>query len=133
MIFFQSNNQSYPCHSTQTVIHKEAPTADSARLLKELEEKAIAKLEATLKIDDNSFKCSIQFYWSPMDMTIHAIANFDLNGKRHRANVKTEQSSNKQEMFKEAVSLLRDEVAKIIATEMIKDSFETSNWKEILR
>lgn len=68
----------------RTVIEQRAPTDESVRLLKEMEEAARAKIVESLAIDTNEFKAVLHAEYLQADDRGLWVAIFDLNGKRLR-------------------------------------------------
>lgn len=108
---------------TREIHEHRAPTDESVRLLKELEEKAEAKIIETIRIADTSFECVVHQFLEAMTMDTVLRAVFSLNGKKHKAEHRFQESIRDRMDHQKEFTALRDEVAKVIATEMICDAF----------
>jgi len=107
---------------TQTVHEHRAPTDASVALLKEMEEKAAAKITEAVRLEGNGFNCVVHTEWDALsDQTLVAVI-FDLNGKRQRVD----------HAFRRGTDVLRDvdamavvhtKVAERIASVMLTGAF----------
>lgn len=106
---------------TREVHEHRAPTDQSVALLKEMEKAAAAKLISAVHVGDTAFECIIHKFRDNLSDRTVVCAVFSLNGKK----MKAEHSYRPQDPSDDvkAATGLRDEVAKIIATEMIASSF----------
>ena len=106
-------------HSHRTEVHEHrAPTDESVKLLKELEEKALAKVLASLKLDSNSFSGQVLFEYDGMSDRDIARCVFVVNGKRVVAEIDRD-TDNRPEDFLVA---LRDEIARKFANEVLESA-----------
>jgi hypothetical protein len=104
---------------TREVHEHRAPTDESVRLLKELEEKARAKVIESIHIGDTIFECVVHVMQDVLnDATVfHAI--FSLNGKRESVEYVSRDGDRTK-----AIHGLRDEIANVIANHMIISSIK---------
>ena len=111
-----------PSYITKTTTEYRAPTDESVRLLKEMEEKALDKLIDSISIRDSQVDCQILVEKSYIDQTNHYIIVYSINGKKSK--IKTmihEQEIQDRHLI--IAERLRDLLAKDIATTMIGDAF----------
>lgn len=119
--------------SEVTITEKRAPTDESVRLLREMEAKAQAEVLKAVSITDNGFDCVIHQFRDHLSDLMRWRAVFKLNGKQMTADIETDPredfggGANLQAMMK-----LRDEMAKVIAAEVLHDGFVAfmrERWK----
>ena len=67
---------------TKQVHHHRAPTDDSVKLLKELEEKAQAKVIEAVHVGDTTFECVVHAERDGPSDSVRLVAVFSLNGKK---------------------------------------------------
>lgn len=99
-----------------------APTDESVRLLKEMEEKAREKMLAAVPLKSNAFEGVLFVELDGMNMEYVLAVRARINGKKIEAVVR--EYAKGAEAIREAMPKLRDELAKQIATEIIMDSLE---------
>ena len=78
-------NVTHTHHHTKHVTEKRAPTDESVRLLKELEDAAQNKVDRAVRLDFNGFKCVIQVYremYLRDDIGWHIL--YDFNGAQQK-------------------------------------------------
>lgn len=125
--YYSEETRFVPYDKNVTVHNHQAPVADSARLLKELEEKAIDNIFAYFKIN-NPLNAAVIYTSRSMDVlsqTLHYEARFELNGKSHSINGKM--SANdliKGSLLGNQQVLLHviKELSEGIAVELVKDA-----------
>jgi hypothetical protein len=95
------------------IIEKRAPTDESVRILKELEEKAASKVLSAVAVESNAFKCVVQFHMDSASDRFVAVAIFELNGTK----LAVEESvwAGEQDRDRAIVAKLSDAVAQKIA------------------
>lgn len=103
-------------YSNLTVTEKRAPTDESVKLLREMEEASKKEVIKSISVGGNGFDCVIHVFLDALSDTTKARAVFELNGVKQ---VATAELANWKYSEAELVNLLRDEVAKVIATEML--------------
>ena len=101
------------------VTEKRAPTDESVKLLREMQEKAEAARIATMQIPGNLFHGNIEIARFDHDHTIGATAIFDLNGQRLvvRERVWNDGTNDRDALL----TTLRDAMAKEIANKILRD------------
>lgn len=98
--------------------------ADSARLYGELKAKAEADVLASVKVGDNIFECVVQRYRDEMLDSTKWRAILTLNGKRMTATVETrDRQQFNDNQVRDCFAQLRDEMAKVIAGQVLNDAF----------
>lgn len=109
----------------KVVREERAPTDESVRLLKEMEEKAEAKLIATLPLKNNLFEGTVVIDRMMSDMTIRARLVFVMNGKRIEITEKAYEGEG------ERIDLMRKlhtAASERIAAEILSDSVRELRW-----
>lgn len=107
------------------VTEKRAPTDESVRLLREMEDAAEKEIIKAVRVGDTMIECVVHQNFSVIDDLIELRAVFSLNGIQKTA--KHAVNAHKAEDDPQIVwDGLRNEVAKIIASEMIADAFNAS-------
>lgn len=106
---------------TKHIHHHRAPTDDSVRLLKELEEKAQAKIIEAVHVGDTTFDCVVHFQRTMIDDNVCLLAVFSLNGKKITVEHKERQDRYDR---REAFLALRDAMAKEIAGQVLAPAVE---------
>lgn len=96
-MFDYNENHSHQHHHTDvtreitkkvTVHEHRAPTDASVKLLQEMEDKARDKFIGTFYCENNSLKCEWHVFKEPMTGDCRALADFQLNGTKHRLDVR---------------------------------------------
>jgi len=101
---------------TKHVHHHRAPTDESVKALRELEQAATAKIIDSVRVGDATFECVVHVMRTMIDDTVHLKAIFSLNGKKLEA----EYTAPRLDYDKaKAVVGLRDAMAKEIATAIL--------------
>lgn len=112
---------------TRTVnVHEHrAPTDESVKLLREMEAKAEAEVIRAVQVGNSTFECCVHQYSDCMSDRMKWRAIFKLNGKQMSAVVETDLRKNTKMAVdaRENFAALRDEMAKVIATEVLNDAF----------
>lgn len=104
-----------------TVEEKRAPTDESVRLLREMEQAARDKVEQSINVGGNGFECVVHVMKEAMSMDTVAVAIFKLNGKPMRAEARVE-GWDTAEVCRKLPERLRDAVAQKIAVEVLAPS-----------
>lgn len=112
---------------TRDVHEHRAPTDDSVRLLREMEDKARQQVEQSINVGGNDFECVVNIQAESMSMDTVAVALFRLNGKQMRSEARVEGWQQKDDVLPLAERLC-DAVAKTIATEIVGPAFSKA-WK----
>lgn len=101
---------------TREVHEHRAPTDESVKLLREMEQAAEAKRIAGMRLEGNEFHGMVEVNHHCADYRTEAVAIFDLNGKRCTARA---QADGLQRIDEALMVKLRDETAKVIAGVML--------------
>lgn len=106
-----------------TVHEHRAPTDESVRLLKEMEEEAREKILDSFRLDGNGFECVIQCERDCMTMDTTAVAVFSLNGRKFQALARVTDRERQRDGPVLLASRLRDAVALSIANEVLSGAW----------
>jgi hypothetical protein len=98
-----------------THVHHNAPTVESVRLLKEMEQAARDKAYESVRLNDNGFECVIHSFVDTFGAEYVFKIIFSLNGKKHFAEVRRGYNDPPTTLGKEVV----EAVSKVIAAECI--------------
>lgn len=119
----------YHTHDTDvTITENRAPTDESVRLLKEMEEAARNKITESTTVHNTEFTCKIHKYYDPVnDADMYKII-YTLNGKQGAVDVSVEVY--KELTPEQTACFIRDKVAVDIANKMLYTAFmDEKNWK----
>lgn len=120
-MFFR-NVDRYPQHTTVNVTEKRAPTDESVRLLKEMEEAARNKVLETIVVADTSFECKIHKMVDPInDHDVYTVV-FSLGGQKRRTEARIDRYK-KLTPYEVAV-IIRDAVAVDISNHLLATAFQ---------
>jgi hypothetical protein len=101
-----------------------APTDKSVELLREMEAKARAEVDKTIRVANTHFECVVHQYQDALNHTMNWRAIFSLNGKKLSADADCDLSRLKQNPdMHEHFAKLRDAMAKEIAAHVLNDAF----------
>lgn len=114
-VYFVPHAHTRTEYVTRDVHVHEAPTADHARLLRELEKEAEARIISQVRLKDCPIDCVIQVQKNHMTLDPEARAIFSVNGKRYVVEAKSQYGRDKHEWI---VALMHG-VAEKIATEIL--------------
>ena len=105
-----------------------APTDESVKLLKEMEEQALAKIDETIRIEGNGFNGIIHLMRESYDDTLRARAIYELNGRKMTTDhsVSAWKYTNTHTLRETLMKELRDKMATEIATVVLLGAFEKS-------
>lgn len=112
-------NVTQPAHTeyvTRTVHEHRAPTDESVKLLREMEQAAQAKIDQSIRLEGNGFECVVRTERDEINDQRVAVAVFVLNGKRMRAEARVGGGMRDPA---EIATALRDAVAKVLAVELL--------------
>ena len=107
-----------PTYVTKTTTEYRAPTDESVRLLKEMEEKAREKIIDSFSVNDTHFECK---FFQEMDVTTQEmkyVVIYSMNGKKRTVNVRVE-----RDVIADNYKKLISAVANDIAHAMLADPF----------
>jgi len=108
------------------ITENRAPTDESVRLLSEMEKAAQDKLEKSVRLEANGFKCIVQTQHDLMSQDFVAIALFELNGQKMRCEHRAKEfGKNKTEATQAFAEGLVAEIAKTIARDAIGSLIES--------
>lgn len=93
-----------------------APTDESVRLLKEMEQAARDKVDHSIRLEGNGFECVVEIMLDNMSDQLIARAVFVLNGKRMDAEARV---SRRDDNPATLAGALRDAVAQRLAAEIL--------------
>jgi hypothetical protein len=116
--------QPHAASSTKTVHKHRAPTDDSVRLLREMENAARAKIVDAVHVGDSNFECVIHTMKKHEDQTMHLLAIFSING--HKMQVRHVEQGLRYDKIV-AFKALRDKMAEVIATEVLTAVIDTAS------
>lgn len=110
---------------TREVIEKRAPTDDSVKLLKEMEEKAIDKVVATIRVSDTEVECVILVTRLEYAAQTQARVVFSLSGRQMREDVVLKDGATRSENL----TMVRDAISRRIANEIIGPALDRIDMK----
>ena len=114
----------YRSASHVTVTEKRAPTDESVKLLKEMEEKAREKVINSIVVADTSFECKIQKSVDMLSMQDVYFVVYKMNGLKRTVQIRVNQHERLNAV--ETAQFIRDQVAFDIANEMIGNAIVES-------
>jgi len=95
-------------------VHKHehrAPTDESIKIYKELEEKALKNLISTTQLEDNSFNATWHVFHDFMNYENKAICRYKLNGVEYKFEVGVDRIHQGEALAKEMLKKIREKVA----------------------
>lgn len=109
------------------VTEKRAPTDDSVRLLKEMEDAARKKITESTTVSNTEFTCKLHKYHDPVNCADNYAVIYTLNGQQRRVDINVE--IYKMLTPEQTACLIRDEVAMDIANRMLHTAFmDSKKW-----
>ena len=105
-----------PTYVTKTTTEYRAPTDESVRLLKEMEEKAREKIIDSFTVNDTHFECK---FFQEMDVTTQEmkyVVIYSMNGKKRTVNVRVEQGVI-ADNYKKIISAVANDIAHAMLAE----------------
>lgn len=111
---------------TREVHEHRAPTDQSVALLREMEGKAEAEIIKAVSVANTTFECVVHKHLDAASDKLLWRAVFKLNGKHMTADIETDRPRGQLapvEEMRANFEKLRDEMAKVIASEVINDAF----------
>lgn len=114
-------------HQTTTVTEKRAPTDESVRLLKEMEQAAEDKLLSITRLKENRLDATWHLFENPAQDNMEAICRFMLNGQEHRIKIPIERSMRYQpdEIGTKIHEAITREIAAVLAVELFRSESTT--------
>ena len=107
-----------PTYVTKTTTEYRAPTDESVRLLKEMEEKAREKIIDSFTVNDTHFECKFFQEMDVVTQEMKYVVIYSMNGKKRTVNVRVEQG-----VIADNYKKLISAVANDIAHAMLADPF----------
>ena len=101
-----------------TVTEKRAPTDESVRLLKEMEEKAREKIIDSFAVKDTNFECKVFQEKDMLTLDTKFVVIYSMNGKKRTVDVRIEESA-----LENTYKKLLNAVAYDIAGAILVDAF----------
>lgn len=114
---------------TREIHEHRAPTDESVKLLREMEDKAREKIEQSIRVGNNGFECTVTVEWEAISDEKIVTALFALNGKRMRAEARLLRYKVTDEPMQLAEAI-RDAVAQVIAAEVLKPALMASMFRK---
>lgn len=122
MFFRNPYEDRYPKDTTVNVTEKRAPTDESVRLLKEMEEAARNKVLETIVVADTSFECKIHKMVDPInDQDVYNVV-FSLGKQKRRTEVRVDKY--RKLTPQEVAVAIRDAVAVDISNHLLATTFQ---------
>lgn len=109
---------------TREVHEHRAPTDESVKLLREMEQKARDQVIEAIHVGDTTFECVLHTLKRPMDDSTELLAIFSMNGKKMTV---SHREHNWMGTKAELVIKLRDAMAKEIATTILLPALALSS------
>lgn len=114
-------------YHTHTVTEKRAPTDESVRLLKEMEDEARKKITETTVVHNTEFTCKLHKYYDMLNGADKYAVIYTLNGKQSRLDIDVEVY--KMLSPEQVACYIRDKVAVDIANKMLATAFmDEKKW-----
>lgn len=115
-------------YHTHNVTEKRAPTDESVRLLKEMEDEARKKITETTVVHNTEFTCKLHKYHDALNASDNYAIIYTLNGKQNRLDLSVE--AYKMMTPEQTACFIRDKVAVDISNKMLYTAFmDEKNWK----
>lgn len=102
------------------VTENRAPTDESVKLLKEMEQAADAKRTASMQMPGNMFNGVVEIFETMHDDNVHARAVFDINGNRMMAEATQWRGDDRQALFTQLHEKVAAKIASTILLEMTR-------------
>ena len=109
-----------------------APTDESVRLLKEMEEKAAQKLIATVRLQDNTFNATCHVFHHPCEMRVEFIVRFSLNGREYEIK-SSEDQFELSRLTETAAQKMHKAVIEKLAALITLESFQCASRNYLLK
>lgn len=105
-------------HTNVTITEKRAPTDESVRLLREMEDKAREQVYASVVLDSNGFKGLALFSEQPWERVDVATIIYEFNGHKERCEVRLDQMLQIEERIDLIVKTLGEHIAQKTLVEL---------------
>lgn len=110
---FNSTERHYHTHNVN-IEERRAPTDDSVRLLKELEQKALDKIIGTFDLPSNEIKSRVAVSKDYLNGKNLFCVVADINGKRHVVHVSADDQADRKTQLEQIYNELSEKIAQII-------------------
>lgn len=116
-------------YGPETIVEHRAPTADSARLLSELEEAAIKRILTSFKLDNKVIGGAVQVMLDPLHDDLHIYVVARVNGSRieSKTTVTLFKINDAQEVFAQ----VKTDFADKLAASLLNDLFTQNEYRQI--
>lgn len=106
-----------PYAKVVNVTERKAPTDDSIKMLKEMEEAVISKVVASVKVDDNKVNFNCTLFSTPINLGYHLVCQVSINGEMHKIDRKISHIflKDQKEIVEFIYKIVLEEVAKILS------------------
>lgn len=91
---------------------KRAPTDESVKLLREMEQAAQDKLDASIRLEANGFECVVQVFERMIDGDFAIVVHFSLNGNRHKVEYFHDPRHDYQSLGRGVLKSVSEEIAR---------------------
>jgi hypothetical protein len=112
-------------HNTTTITEKRAPTDDSVKLLREMEEAAEKKMLGAIRLDTNTMSgIVVERMRQALTADSDLLVLFDLNGKRHKHVIQMRESSfllDKRSAFEQLAKSLAEEIVNQLVEQVVRE------------
>jgi hypothetical protein len=112
-----------PTYVTKTTTEYRAPTDESVRLLKEMEEKVHEKIINSISVRDCQVECQVIIEKDYMNRSNHYIVVYSMNGKKSKVKMMIDEQSLMVDPTTIVAERLSEMLAKDIAVTMLGDAF----------
>ena len=127
---FDTYNTRSSIHEVTKQIHEHrAPTDESVRLLREMEQKAKDEIFKSVRLDNSEITGVVHFMRDHLTTDLLVAIQFSLNGKRyiHNSRLKEWKSS------EEKIEQLKEEFAETISTNILLNLFRNEDYERIFK
>lgn len=115
-------------YHTHNVTEKRAPTDESVRLLKEMEDEARKKITETTTVHNTEFTCKLHKHYDALNDADRYAIIYTLNGRQSRVDIDVE--TYKMLTPEQTACFIRDKVAVDIANKMLYTAFmNEKSWE----
>jgi len=122
----------YTGPSSISVVHKRAPTDDSVRLLKEMEDAVIQNIVDSITVNNNEFNCKIYYMRDNLNMDNKYSIVYSLNGNKHVCNITIPQEmGHSNEIQQKQIKLIHSALAEDIASQILMSSVNLTEFNHL--
>lgn len=101
-----------------TVTEKRAPTDESVKLLREMEQAARDQVIGSIVLESNGFKGVALMYERPWERTHVVTIRYEFNGKKEECEIRMDGFLNVEERVERVIKELADHIAKTTLAEL---------------